>query len=71
MKTLGYISAFIGGAIAGAALGILMAPEKGSDTRSKISDAVDDFCHKHDIKLIRKEAEEFVDDIKDAASEAL
>ena len=71
MKTLGYISAFIGGAIAGAALGILMAPEKGSDTRSKISDAVDDLCHKHDIKLSRKEAEEFVDDIKDAASEAL
>ena len=71
MKTLGYISAFIGGAIAGAALGILMAPEKGSDTRSKISDSVDDFCHKHDIKLSRKEAEEFVDDIKDAASEAL
>ena len=71
MKTLGYISAFIGGAIAGAALGILMAPEKGSDTRSKISDAVDDFCHKHAIKLSRKEAEEFVDDIKDAASEAL
>ncbi|EGQ17443.1 YtxH domain-containing protein [Prevotella nigrescens] len=71
MKTLGYISAFIGGAIAGAALGILMAPEKGSDTRSKISDAVDDFCHKHDIKLSRKEAEEFVDDIKDAASDAL
>ena len=59
MKTLGYISAFIGGAIAGAALGILMAPEKGSDTRTKISDAVDDFCNKHDIKLSRKEAEEF------------
>ena len=54
MKSLGYISAFIGGAIAGAALGILMAPEKGSDTRSKISDAVDDFCHKHDIKLAGK-----------------
>ena len=63
MKTLGYISAFIGGAIAGAALGILMAPEKGSDTRTKISDAVDDFC--------RKEAEEFVEDIKDAASDTL
>lgn len=54
MKTLGYISAFIGGAIAGAALGILMAPEKGSDTRTKISDAVDDFCNKHDIKLAEK-----------------
>ena len=71
MKTLGYISAFIGGAIAGAALGILMAPEKGSDTRTKISDAVDDFCNKHDIKLSRKEAEDFVEDIKDAASDTL
>ena len=71
MKTLGYISAFIGGAIAGAALGILMAPEKGSDTRTKISDAVDDFCNKHDIKLSRKEAEEFVEDIKDSASDTL
>ncbi|VTY04536.1 YtxH-like protein [uncultured Prevotella sp.] len=71
MKTLGYISAFIGGAIAGAALGILMAPEKGSDTRNKISDAVDDFCNKHDIKLSRREAEEFVEDIKDAASDTL
>ena len=71
MKTLGYISAFIGGAIAGAALGILMASEKGSDTRTKISDAVDDFCNKHDIKLSRKEAEEFVEDIKDAASDTL
>lgn len=71
MKTLGYIGAFLGGAIAGAVLGILMAPEKGADTRTKISDAVDDFCKKHDIKLSRKEAEEFVEDIKDAASDVL
>ena len=70
MKTLGYIGAFLGGAIAGAAVGLLLAPEKGSDTRSKISDAVDDFCKKHDLKLSRKEMDEFVDDIKDSAETA-
>lgn len=64
MKALGYLGAFFGGAIAGAALGILMAPEKGSETRTKISDAVDDFCKKHNIKLTRKEVDDFVDDIK-------
>ena len=67
MKTLGYISAFLGGAIAGAALGILMAPEKGSDTRTKISDAVDDFCKKHNIQLSKKDVKDLVDNIKEAA----
>ena len=65
MKALGYIGAFLGGAIAGTALGILLAPEKGSETRTKIGDAVDDFCKKH-IKVSRKEVEDLVDDIKDA-----
>ena len=66
MKTLGYIGAFLGGAIAGAALGILMAPDKGSETRTKIGDAIDDFCKKHNIKLSRNEVEDLVDDIIDA-----
>ncbi len=66
MKTIGFISAFLGGAIAGAALGLLLAPEKGEDTRTKISDALDDFCKKHDIKLNRKDADDLVDDIKEA-----
>ncbi len=69
MKTLGYISAFLGGAIAGTALGLIFAPEKGTDTRNKISSAVDDFCKKHDIKLSRKDVDDLVDDIKDAAPE--
>ncbi len=66
MKSLGYIGAFFGGAIAGAALGLLLAPEKGADVREKITDAVDDFLNKHNIKLSRKEVNDLVDDIQDA-----
>ncbi|MBP3788654.1 MAG: YtxH domain-containing protein [Prevotella sp.] len=69
MKSLGYIGAFLGGAIAGAALGLLMAPEKGSDTRAKLTDTVEDFLKKHNIKLNRKEVGDLVDDIQDAAVE--
>ena len=69
MKSLGYIGAFLGGAIAGAALGVLMAPEKGSETREKISDAIEDFMRKHNIKLNRKDVGDLVDDIAEAAEE--
>jgi hypothetical protein len=69
MKSLGYIGAFLGGAIAGAALGILIAPEKGSDTREKLTDAVEDFLKKHNIKLNRKDVGDLVDDIQDVTEE--
>lgn len=67
MKTLGYISAFLGGAIAGAAIGILLAPEKGSETQKKLVDTVDDFCKKHNIQLSKKDVKDLVDNIKEAA----
>ena len=36
MKGLSILAAFLGGAVVGAAAGILFAPESGEDTRSKI-----------------------------------
>lgn len=69
MKSLGYIGAFLGGSIAGAVLGLLLAPEKGSETREKITGAVEDFMKKHNIKLSRKEVCDLVDDIEEAAPE--
>ena len=70
MKNLGYIGAFLGGALAGAVIGILVAPESGKDTRSKVTDTVNDFLKKHNIRLSRKEVEDQVDDIQEVAPEA-
>ena len=66
---MNFVIGFISGAAIGATCGLLFAPEKGSETRTKISDAVDDFCKKHNIKVSRKEMDDLVDDIKDAALE--
>ena len=71
MKTLGYICAFLGGAITGATLGLLVAPEKGTDTRERIAETLDDFCKKHNLKLSRKEVNDLVADIKDASADAI
>jgi len=69
MKALGYIGAFLGGAIAGAALGVLVAPEKGSETRTRLSNTVQDFAKKHNIKLSRADVEDLVEDIQDITEE--
>ena len=67
MKGLGYLGSFLGGALAGAVIGILVAPEKGSTTREKISGTVDDFLKKHNIKLNRKDVGDLIDDLEEAA----
>jgi gas vesicle protein len=67
MKGLGYVGAFLGGALAGAAIGILIAPDKGSNTRKKISNTVEDFLKKHNIKLNRKDVGDLIEDLEEAA----
>ena len=59
MKPINIVMAVVGGVVAGAAVGLLFAPDKGSNTRTKIADAV----KKAGIKLNPKKMDELVDDI--------
>ena len=61
MKALSFLAAFIGGAAVGAAIGILYAPEMGTETRDKIAEAL----RKRGIRLNRKEMDSLVDEIAD------
>lgn len=59
MKGLDVLGAFLGGALVGAALGILFAPQKGENTRELIAKKL----REKGIKLSRTDLDELVDDI--------
>lgn len=65
MKPIHVITAIIGGAIAGATVGLLLAPEKGEDSRKKIMDVL----RQKGICLKKHKMEELVDEIEDKIEE--
>lgn len=59
MKPVNVILAVIGGAIAGATVGLLMAPEKGETTREQVLK----YLKSKGVKLKKTKIEELADEI--------
>ena len=66
-KTGKILTAFAVGAAAGALVGILMAPRKGSETRSKINEQVKKLAE--DLKDKLRKGKEKINDLKESVKE--
>ena len=66
MKAINYFVTVLGGVAIGSVVGLLMAPEKGADTRERIIEAL----RNRGIRLNRKEMDDLVDDITEELSNA-
>jgi gas vesicle protein len=63
MATRHYLIGLAAAAAAGAAIGLLMAPKKGSDTRKDISDRIDELSDQ--LKNMSRKAKSHVNNIQD------
>ena len=60
------VTALLAGLAAGAVLGLLFAPEKGSDTRDKLNDSLSDLAD-----AIKERAEQQIDQLNDLKEKVL
>lgn len=64
MKAFSIILAALGGAVVGAAAGMLFAPKKGSETREEIYDFIKEKCPFMKSDKIQELADRIADEIK-------